>query len=123
MNTQRLITLLVITNIALLFLFFTTSTEDKPESVPPVIKARAIELVDELGNVRAQLNVEPGGEAVFRLRDANGTIRVKIGASENGSGLLMLDESTEPAVHLLAKNTGGSVTLTGKEGKKKVIEP
>jgi hypothetical protein len=50
----------------------------------------------------ARLSVESNGEAVFRMRDAEGTIRVKLGASKDGSGLVLLDERTEPGLHVLA---------------------
>ena len=42
------------------------------------------ELVDDSGQVRANLKVETGDEVVFRLRDAKGTVRFKLGASEDG---------------------------------------
>ncbi len=90
---------------------------------PETLRARAIELVDERGRVRAQLNIEPDGETVFRLRDSTGEIRVKIGASADGSGLLLLDGSTEPGIHMLAGSSGTSVTLTSKGGQPRVIAP
>jgi hypothetical protein len=111
------------------------SAEDKSviadsQSIPKVIRAQAIELVSEQGQVRSRLNVEQGGEVVFRLLDKNGTIRVKLGAGEDGSGLLLLDEATEPAVHMLARrnataakpNTTG-ITLKGGGGQQRVIKP
>jgi hypothetical protein len=86
------------------------------QAVPSVLRTRALELVDDRGLVRAQLEVESSGEVVFRLRDATGTIRVKLGASEEGSGLVLLDEATEPGVHMLAKRAGTSVTVAkGKQ--------
>ena len=91
--------------------------------VPAVLSARMIELVDERGQSRASLKTEPGGEVVFRLRDAKGIIRVKLGGSEDGSGLLLLDDRTEPAVHLLAKRTGTTVTVAEKGKEKRVIKP
>jgi hypothetical protein len=96
---------------------------EEAEKVPAVLRARMIELVDERGQIRANLKVEPGGEVVFRLRDAKGTIRVKLGASEDGSGLLLLDDRTEPAVHVLAKPTGTTLTLAEKDKEKRVIKP
>jgi hypothetical protein len=93
------------------------------EEVPAVLRARMIELVDERGQVRANLQVEQSGEAVFRLRDAKGEIRVKLGASEDGSGLLLLDDRTEPGVQLLAKGTGTTVTLAEKDKEKRVLTP
>jgi hypothetical protein len=80
-------------------------------------------LVDDSGQVRAQLNVEANGEAVLRLRDATGTIRVKLGTSAEGAGLVLLDEATKPGVHLLTKRSGTSLTLMGKDGAKHVIAP
>jgi len=91
--------------------------------VQAVLRARLIELVDEKGQTRAQLKVEPDGAAVFRMRDARGTIRVKLGASEDGSGLLLLDHETEPAIHLLARNRGTTLTLSEKGKEKRVIMP
>jgi hypothetical protein len=96
---------------------------EEAEKVPAVLRARMIELVDERGQVRANLKVEPNGEAVFRMRDAKGTLRVKLGASEDGSGLLLVDDRTEPAVHLLAMRTGTTVTLAEKGKEKRVIKP
>jgi hypothetical protein len=87
------------------------------------VRARAIELVDEHGQIRAQLNVEEGGQAVFRLRDARGEVRVKLGADTAGSGLLLLNESTEPAVHILAKNGDASLTLKDSDGQWRTIKP
>lgn len=87
------------------------------------LRAKAIELVDQHGRVRAQLNVESDGEAVFRLRDSKGEIRVKLGAGERGSGLLLLDGSTEPAIHLLAGTSDPTLTLQGKDGRRKAITP
>ncbi|HEY7461005.1 MAG TPA: hypothetical protein VIC59_03915 [Gemmatimonadota bacterium] len=75
------------------------------------------------------LLVEPDGEVAFRLLDQNGTIRVKLGASEDGSGLLLLDETTEPGVHVVARRAGTAVrptttslTLNGVEGRR-VVQP
>jgi hypothetical protein len=92
------------------------------KAVPAVLRGKAIELLDRRGRVRAQLNVSPDGEVIFRLRDENGTIRAKFGADETGSGLLLLDDRTEPGVHMLAKRTGTSVTLQ-RGDQRRVLTP
>jgi hypothetical protein len=89
----------------------------------PNIRARSIELVDSKGQSRALLSVEANGETVFRLRDAEGTLRIKLGAVKDGSALLLLNDSTEVGIHALAKNNGTSVTLVNKKGEKKIINP
>ena len=98
---------------------------DHPAAAQPqtdVVRARAIELIDGRGRVRAQLNVESSGEVVFRLRDSAGTIRVKLGASDEGSGLLLANEATEPGVHILANRRATSVALQ-RGAKRHVITP
>lgn len=88
-----------------------------------VLRGTALELVDERGKIRARLDVEPGGEVVFRLLDQQGTIRVKLGAGKDGSGLLLANDATEPGVHILAKAAGSSVRVVNKDGRERVIAP
>jgi len=131
MNAQRFtITFTIINLIAVLILLAreipaTAQTDQQADQQADhsVIRAEMIELVDGSGQVRAQLKVESNGEAVFRMRDAKGTIRIKIGASEDGSALVLLNDSTEPGVQILAKDTGTSLTLTDKQGKQRAIAP
>jgi hypothetical protein len=87
---------------------------DRPagaKRVPSVLRARTIELVDGRGQVRAQLKVERNREVVFRMRDQDGAIRVKLGAGRTGSGLLLANEATEPGVHALANARETSLTV------------
>jgi hypothetical protein len=79
--------------------------------VPSVLRARTIELVDDRRRVRAEIKLERSGEVVFRLRDEDGAIRVKLGAGREGSGLLLLNEATEPGVQALAGAERTSVTV------------
>ena len=77
-----------------------------------VLRARTIELVDGRGQVRAQIKVErPSREVVLRLRDQDGQVRVKLGASRAGSGLLLANEATEPGIQALATDQGTSLSL------------
>jgi hypothetical protein len=97
---------------------------DRPagaKRVPSVVRARAIELVDGRRQVRAQIKVAPSGEVVFRLRDQSGRIRVKLGASRRGSGLLMLNEATEPGIQALAREQTSLSVQRGEE--RQVIVP
>src|SRR5688572_24434143 len=125
MKAKHLIIFLVIINLTvLLYLVATAQTKSNDSQKPsPIIRARAIELIDDKGKSRALLNVEANGETVFRLRDSKGTIRVKLGASEDGSALLLLNNSQSPGIHALAKSTGTTMTLTNNDGRKRVVEP
>lgn len=124
MKAGHLLVVAASLNAAAIVWFFAASSQAAGAAgSPETIRARAIELVDQQGRVRAQLNVEPGGEAVLRLRDSKGEIRVKIGAGAEGSGLLLLDGATEPAIHMLAKDSGTSITLAARGGVKRVLTP
>jgi hypothetical protein len=98
-------------------------------AVASVLRGRALELVDARGQIRSRINVEDDGEVVLRLIDRNGTVRVKLGAGTGGSGLLLLDEATEPAVHIVARRAATaarplttSLTIRGARGEQ-VIKP
>ena len=124
MKSKIFVILLIITNLALMFMFVSAQKSSPASQKPiPVIRASAFELVDQKGQRRASITVATDGETVFRLMDSKGTIRVKLGASEDGSGLVMLNQSTEVGIHALAKNKGTTVTLINADGKKKIFEP
>jgi hypothetical protein len=107
----------------LLMLALASCTGAVAQEIPAVVRAKAFELVDDSGAVRCQINVEPSGGVVLRLRDQNGTIRVKLGADQDGSGLLLNNDATEPGLHALAGSTGTSVKLRNKDGKETVLVP
>jgi hypothetical protein len=106
--------------VSLLAVLFTERPADAGR-VPSVLRARAIELVDGRGEVRAQINVERSREVVFRLRDQRGRIKVKIGASRAGSGLLLLNESTEPGVQALAGAEQTSVSVQRGDARQVIM--
>jgi hypothetical protein len=128
MNAQRYTIALTIINLLLLVVIATQTTRAATTETLPVLRGSALELVDASGIVRAQFNVQDG-EAILRLRDAKGDIRVKLGAGASGSGLVLIDEMTEPAIQLIARQaakTGDkttSITLQGKDGKQTVLTP
>ena len=124
MKASAAIVAFTVVNLTLVLVNVAQSRPANESPAPSVLRARTIELVGPKGEVRAQLSVESNGEAVFRMRDAQGTIRVKMGASEQGSALVLLNEATEPGVHILAKRTEGtSLTLRSKGGEQRVLTP
>ena len=111
MNVRRFAVPMACVGIVLVVFWLFQDRSAAAQTPMDVVRARTIELVDNRGRVRAQLNVESSGEVVFRLRDSAGTIRVKLGASEDGSGLLLANEATEPGVHIIANRRATSVTV------------
>jgi hypothetical protein len=128
--TQRLAIALTAINLVLLCLTGTLRRSASAEAVAPILRGHAIELVDDRGQVRSRLNVEHTDEVVLRLLDEHGTIRVKLGAGQDGSGLLLADEGTEAGIHLIARRMATterpattSITLRGTGGEERVIRP
>ena len=129
-NIPRFAVVVTVINLVLLVFLLTQHRSAIAQGDASVLRGRGLELVDATGQVRAQFNVEPDGEAVFRMRDASGTIRVKLGAGAEGSALLLLDETTEPGVQILARRTPTarhpattSINLTGADGRRRAITP
>lgn len=127
-RAERLCVVLCALNVVLLGMLLAERTGAEASQGASTLRGRGLELVDASGRTRAQFDVEPSGDAVFRIRDAEGTIRVKLGAGPTGSALLLLDETTEPGVHLIARRaaTDGATTrisLNGADGKRRVIAP
>lgn len=125
--------LLAIVAVLLLAHLVRPALTSSAQDIAPVLRGRALEIVDERGQVRARINVEPATttpdkktypeSAVFRLVDPNGRIRVKLGADREGSGLMLADDSQQPGVHMLAKGTGSFLKLANKDGREQVIKP
>ena len=100
-----------------------------------VIRARALEIVDDRGRVRASLSVlpedpkhmwqgEPYPETVLlRLITADGRPNIKLGASRRGAGLVIGGESDPTYVQVLAEGGESSVKLIDKNGTERLIKP
>ena len=117
------IALLLAANLARSVPGVTIALAAEPDGAFGVLRARVIELVDGAGQVRASLKTEPSGEVVLRMTDAEGAIRVKLGASESGAGLLLTDDRSEPGVHMLAQREGTSLVLSEKGKERRLLEP
>jgi hypothetical protein len=123
MNVVRVAIALTAVNLATVLAGLMQSRPIGAQGPEGVVRGRSLELVDERGRMRARFNVEANGEVVLRLLDQQGTIRVKLGAAEDGSGLLLANDATEPGIHLLAGAKGSSIRLANKDGRERVITP
>lgn len=93
------------------------------EQAPAVVRAQLFELVDKQGQVRAQLYLGEDGGGNLRLREAKGEIRVKLGATTNGGGLLLTDSATEPAIWAVANKEGTTLKIAEKGKPERIIKP
>jgi hypothetical protein len=132
MKAQRLAIVLTIVNLAVLVTLLSQARPAVAQGVAPVLRGRALEIVDERGQVRAEVIVVPAaaipggrteGETVLlRMRDGDGRIRVKIDANHDGSGLLLADDSQQPGLHMGTRD-GAFMSVRNKDGREQVIKP
>lgn len=136
MNNQRILMALTVTNLVLLF--FTVTQQVRPvfaETGRPVLRGRALEIVDERGRVRASLNVLPAGKSpngdayaesvLLRLITERGRPSVKIGASEQAAGLTLTGPTNTKDTYVIleAKGTASSLKLRNEDGQEKIVKP
>ena len=103
----------------------------------PVLRGSSLEIVDDLGRVRASIKIHAGDPkfkmpdgkigypetVMFRLIDPNGRPEVKLGASVEGGGLGIVGETDTTHALLEAQGPDALVKLTNKAGKQQLIKP
>jgi hypothetical protein len=133
MKTERIVIGLMVVNLVLLIFLLAQMHYAGAQNVAPVLRGRALEIVDAQGRVRAEILVH-GPETVngktypetvlFRMADQNKRPVVKFTASENGSALGLSDDSEGGRVQLNARrDTGNFVKVVNKDGREQVIKP
>ena len=134
MRTQRYLFALSFLNLLLLsFLLLSRTGPALASSGTPVLRGRALEIIDDHGRVRASIKLheagtfKPTGQKIpetvmLRLIDAEGRPEIKIGASVEGGGLSLVGISDSTQVLLLA-DSSTSVRLKNRTGQERVIRP
>ena len=124
MKLQRLLIVLTIVNLGLLVFLLAQIRPVGAQEIAPVLRTRALEIVDEQGKVRADLKVDHDPEVtILHMTDQNGLIRVKLSATSDGSGLMLANNSQQPGIHLLANRTGSVITWSDNAGRAHVVKP
>jgi hypothetical protein len=122
--SPRLSHALIVTNVLTLaaLVWSTAQSRAQPE-VYEHLRARVIDIVNERGEMRAQLYVQENGGGGIRIYSPRGEIRSKYGAlNDGGAGLLLMDESTTPTVVLKSTANAAELKLAGSSGER-VIKP
>ncbi|HVH30839.1 MAG TPA: hypothetical protein VNA31_04125 [bacterium] len=144
MKAQRIAIVLTAINCLLLVVTLLQTRPTTAQTVPPVLRANALELVDEHNVVRARLGVKgSNGPMELDLSDNDGIIHVKLGAANKDSGvasgyLVVADGGIDPSsgsviqtyVQVIARLGVGTaerpttrVMLKGADGRERVITP
>ena len=135
MKTQRFLITLTLVNLALLIVTLAQSRPAIAESVPPTLRGRGLEIVDESGRVRASISVmpastSPNGQAypetvLLRLITERGRPSVKISTSEEAAGLSFAGPTNTKDTYLIleAKGTATSLKLRNEDGREQIVKP
>jgi len=137
MKTQRIVIGLTALNFIILMCILFRTSPASTADVAPVLRAHALEIVDDSGRVRAMIRVFPSDPSVvmpdgtkgypetvlLRLIDSKGAPNVKIAATEDGSAVSLGGESNPTHVQVLARGANTSPKLVNKDGHEQVIKP
>jgi hypothetical protein len=136
MKNQRLLVALTVINLVLLVYQTSRPRFVLAQENAPVLRGRALEIVDERGKVRAQLRVfppdpkhklpsgEPYPETVLlRLIDPNGRPSVKLATDVRGGGLYLGGAEDPTMARLGAEGAEAHLELVNKDRQEKVITP
>ena len=131
MKTQRLALVLTAVNLVLAVFLVSQLYRTQAHEVAPVLRGRALEIVDDQGRIRANILVH-GPETVngkvypetvlFRMADPKSGPVVKLTASATGSALGLSDDE-DAGISLYAKDTGSFVKVVDKKGREQILKP
>jgi hypothetical protein len=137
MKIQRLLIALTIVNFVLLVFSLARPGAAGAQGIAPVLRGRALEIVDDRGRVRASIAVYPADPKVkmpdgttgypetvlLRLTTSKGRPNVKLAAKEDGAALVLGGESDPTYVQILAEGLSTSLKLINKDGREQLIKP
>ena len=136
MKNQRLLVALTVINLGLLAYQVVRPRYVFAQDNAPVLRGRALEIVDERGKVRAELRVfppnpkhklpngDPYPETVLlRLIAPNGRPSVKLATDVRGGGLYLGGAEDPTMARLGADGAKAYLELVNKDRKAKVIRP
>jgi hypothetical protein len=132
MKLSRFLVVLTTVNLAILLVTL-LQLRPKIDEVAPVLRGRALQIVDEQGHVRASIPVLPAqaqanGETypetvLLRLITERGRPSVKISASEEMSGATLVGPSGTSNTYttLQARRTASSLKLKDEDGGETLV--
>jgi hypothetical protein len=136
MKTPRSLVALTAVSLALLLVCVAQQLRAAfAQSEPPVLRGRALEIVDGQGRVRASISVLPPGKApngdeysetvLLRLITERGRPSVKIGSYEPNSAVSLAGPTgtKDTYVILQARGTTSSLKLRNEDGREQILGP
>ena len=138
MKTRWFLVVLTVLNVVLLGVSLIQSGATvMAQSGAPVLRGRALEIVDDSGRIRASIAILPADPNVkmpdgttgypetvlLRLINSKGRPTVKIAATERGSGQVLGGEADPTYVQILAEGANTTLKLSNQDGRVQVLKP
>ena len=136
MKNPRVLAALTVVNLLLLVLVLTQQLRPAfADTGAPVLRGRALEIVDDQGRVRASINVLPAKRSsnddasaetvILRLSTEQGRPSVKLAASEPASGLSLAGPTGTKSTYVIleAKGQVSSLKLRNEDGGETNLTP
>ena len=137
MKSRSFLVVITVFNVLLLALSVGQSRAVVADGVAPVLRGRALQIVDDSERIRASISVLPADPAVkmpdgttgypetvlLRLIGPQGRPNVKLAASERGAGLVLGGESNPTYVQILAEGPNTSMKFSNGDGREQVLRP
>jgi len=135
MNWQRFAVIATVLNLVILILNLAEVRSVAAQGVTPVLRGRALEIVDDHGRVRAEIKVLPAQPTLkmpdgtvgypetvqLRLISSQGGPHVKLGTMEDGSGLVLGGEGAY--TQLLSRGKNPFIKIVAADGREQTIKP
>lgn len=134
MKIQRIAAGLTLLNLIIMTIlltqFRTANAKEQHGYVSPVLRGRALEIVDSLGRIRASITLQPPvvmdgknypATVLLRLINEQGGPVVKIGAASDGSSMSLTNPANDGVV-ISARDSGIAFKFLNK-GKERLLEP
>src|SRR5436189_6239500 len=102
------------------------------QDLAPVLRGRALEIVDDHERVRAEIKVFPAQRgttkypeaALLRLNDSQNGADVKLETTEDGAGLVLGGKTgTNAYTQLSSRGTNPLIKIVNKDGREQIIKP
>jgi len=131
MRTQRLAMALTVVNLVLLIVLLgQIHPLSAQEEIAPILRGKALQIVDDAGRVRASLSVLPASDqsaetVLLRLITEQGRPSVKIGASEATTGLSIAGPTgtKNTWVTVTSDQSTSKVVVKSEDGGEQIIQP
>ncbi|HEV3217001.1 MAG TPA: hypothetical protein VGZ27_14820 [Vicinamibacterales bacterium] len=135
MKIQRVLIALTVLNLVLLVFLMAQLRPVTAQNIAPVLRGRALEIVDDQGRVRAEIKVHPAQPTLkmpdgttgypetvlLRLITSKGGPNVKVSTTEDGSGVVLGGE--KGYTQLLSRTSDPFIKIVTKDGREQLVRP